>query len=454
MYILRDCISIYKNICSQKGKSNLIMIGSLVLLIVLIFLNAVFASAEIAVISMNDAKLSKMAADGDKRAVRLSSLVSEPSRFLSTIQVAITLAGLLSSAFAADKFAQPIVETIMKTGTTVSRSLISNIVVILITIILAYFNLVFGELVPKRIAMKKAEQIALGLSGLLYFVSKATKPIVFILSVSTNIMLRIFGINPNENDEPVSEEEIRMMLAQGMEQGTIKNTESEMIQNVFEFDDTPLEQICTHRIDVVSIDVNDDIEQWEKKIKENRFSFFPIYDDNHEDIIGILDTKDYFRLKDKSKESVLKNAVDKPFFVPEGMKANILFAEMKKSRRYFAVVVDEYGGLTGIITLHDLMEALVGDMYEEEENPGPEDIQQLSENTWCVYGFADLEDVAVKLNVELPYDDFDTFNGYVCSLLEQIPKDNESFVCETDKLKIEVHNVSNHIIGKTTVYVK
>lgn len=430
------------------------MVGSIILLVVLIFLNAVFASAEIAVISMSDAKLSKMASDGDKRAVRLTALVNEPSRFLATIQVAITLAGLLSSAFAADKFAEPIVQAIMSTGANISQSLVSNITVILITIILAYFNLVFGELVPKRIAMKKAETMALGMSGLLYGVSKVFRPIVFILTASTNLILRLFKINPNENEEQVSEEEIRMLLAQGMEQGTIKNSESEMIKNVFEFDDITAQQICTHRIDVVSINANDSVEKWQKVIEENRHSYFALYNENHEDIIGVLDTKDYFRLKDKSKDSILNNAVDKPFFVPEGMKANALFNEMKKSRRYFAVVVDEYGGLTGIITLHDLLEALVGDMYEEEEDLPPQEIQQLSDNSWCIYGSAVIDDVSAALKVEIKSDDYDTFNGFICSIIEKIPDDNEHFECETASLKIEVHNVVNHMIDKTTVYVK
>ncbi len=430
------------------------MVGSIILLVVLIFLNAVFASAEIAVISMSDAKLSKMASDGDKRALRLTSLVSEPSRFLATIQVAITLAGLLSSAFAADKFAEPIVKAIMSTGANISQSLVSNITVILITIILAYFNLVFGELVPKRIAMKKAETMALGMSGLLYGVSKVFRPIVFILTASTNLILRLFRINPNENEEQVSEEEIRMLLAQGIEQGTIKNSESEMIKNVFEFDDTTVGQTCTHRIDVVSINVNDSVEKWQSVIEENRHSYFPIYNENHEDIIGILDTKDYFRLKDKSKENILKNAVDKPFFVFEDMKANVLFSEMKKTRKYFTVVVDEYGGLTGIITLHDLLEALVGDIYEEEEELPPREIQQLTDNSWCIYGSAAIEDVASALNVEIKSADYDTFNGFICSIIEKIPDDNEYFECETDSLKIKVHNVVNHKIDKTTVYVK
>ena len=430
------------------------MIGSVILLIVLIFLNAVFASAEIAVISMSDAKLNKMTSEGDKRAVRLSKLVSEPSRFLATIQVAITLAGLLSSAFAADKFAQPIVDAIMKTGTSVSKSLVSNITIVVITIILAYFNIVFGELVPKRLAIKKAESMALGLSGLLTGVSTVFKPIVFILTASTNLILRLFGIDPNESDDRVSEEEIRMLLAQGNEQGTIKTSESEMIYNVFEFDDITLEQICTHRIDVASIDLNDSADEWEKTIDSNRHSFFPIYDDNHEDIVGVLDTKDYFRLDDKSKESILANAVDKPFFVPEGMKANVLFKSMKKTRRYFAVVVDEYGGLTGIITLHDLLEALVGDMYETEEEPKPEDISRLTENSWCIYGCADLDDVSKALGIDMPCDTYDTFNGYVCSVLERVPKNGESFECETDDLNIKVHNVINHIVDKTTVTIK
>lgn len=430
------------------------MIGPILLLVVLIFLNAVFASAEIAVISMNNAKLSKMTADGDKRAVRLTALVNEPSRFLATIQVAITLAGLLSSAFAADKFAQPIVEAIMNTGVSVSESLISNITVIIITIILAYFNLVFGELVPKRIAMKKADQMALGMSGLLYGVSKVFKPIVFILTASTNLILRLFRINPNEDSDRVSEEEIKLLLSQGIEQGTIRSAESEIIQNVFAFDDTALEQICTHRIDVVSLNINDNVEKWQPIIEANRLSYFPLYEKTPDNIVGVLDTKDYFRLDDKSKESVMKNAVDKPFYVPEAMKANVLFNEMRSNRTYFAVVIDEYGGFSGIITLHDLLEALVGDMYEEEESIPPADIQKLDESSWCIYGCADLQDVSAALEIELPCDKYDTFNGYVCSYLELIPNDGESFELETDVLKADVKNVVNHMIDKAIVYLK
>lgn len=431
------------------------MIGKLILLIVLIFLNAVFASAEIAVISMNDAKLRQLTSEGNKKAIKLSKLVSQPSRFLATIQVAITLAGLLSSAFAADSFSQPIVEWLIKSGVGISEETLSTITLVVITLILAYFNLVFGELVPKRIAMKRAEKMALGMSSALYGVSVVFKPIVFILTVSTNLVLRIFGIDPNENDEKVTEEEIRMLLSQGREQGTINDYENEIIQNVFEFNDTTIEQICTHRIDVDSLDADDSIEEWNKTIFETRHTYYPVFRDNNENIIGILDTKDYFRLNKKSKASVMLNAVDEPFYAPEGLKANVLFKQMKSKRRYFAVIIDEYGGFEGIITLHDLMEALVGDMYDIEEGKVLSDIQLLTEGNWRIKGSADIHEVSEVLGVDLTDEDlYDTFNGYVCSVIQRVPNDGETFICETEDFIISVKTVKNHMIQSATVTKK
>ena len=428
------------------------MIGKIILLIVLIFLNAVFASAEIAVISMNDAKLRQLTSEGNKRAIKLSKLVSQPSRFLATIQVAITLAGLLSSAFAADSFSQPIVIWLIGLGVNIGEKTLSTITLIVITMILAYFNLVFGELVPKRIAMKRAESMALGMAPTLYGVSVIFKPIVFILTVSTNLVLRIFGIDPNENDEKVTEEEIRMLLSQGREQGTINDYENEIIQNVFEFNDTTIEQICTHRRDVDSLDADDSIEEWNKIIFETRHTYYPVFRDNSENIIGILDTKDYFRLSKKSKASVMRSAVDEPFYAPEGMKANVLFKQMKMKRTYFAVIIDEYGGFEGIITLHDLMEALVGDMYDIEEGKVLSEIQLLTEGNWRIRGSADIHEVSEVLGVDLTDEDlYDTFNGYVCSVIQRIPNDGETFICETDELIISVKAVKNHMIQTATV---
>lgn len=227
----------------MKGeKLHKTMIGAILLQILLIFGNAVFASAEIAVISMNDAKLKRMTHDGDKRAKKLTALTEQPARFLATIQVAITLAGLMGGAFAAENFAGPLVGLLMSLGIPVPENVLHSVSVVLITLALTYFSLVFGELVPKRIAMKKPDSMALGMSGMLFGVWKLCKPVVWLLTFSTNQILRLLGVDPEEEDEVVTEEEIRMMLAEGREQGTIRPEESQMIQNVFEFDDTPAEQ--------------------------------------------------------------------------------------------------------------------------------------------------------------------------------------------------------------------
>lgn len=430
------------------------MIQPIILLIILIFLNATFASAEIAVISMNEAKLRKMASDGDKRAVRLSSLTEQPARFLATIQVAITLAGLLQSAFAAENFADPLVGALKGIGVTIPENVLKSAAIIVITLVLAYFNLVFGELVPKRLAMKKAESMALGMAGLLYTVAKVFKPLVWLLTVSTNGILRLMGLNPDEEDEKVTEEEIRMLLMEGNEQGTIHEEENEIIQNVFEFDDISVEEICTHRREVVALYMDDTEEEWEKIIHDNRHTHYPICGKDLDDVIAVLDTRDYFRMEDRSRDALLAKAADQAFFVPETMKANILFRKMKENRTYFAVILDEYGGLCGIATLHDLMESLVGDLSDPEEPWKPEDIEIIGEKEWRIQGVTLLDDVSDTLKLQLPVDTYDTFGGFVCGIINRIPDDGETFSCETEDLLIQVHNVRNHMIGETTVKLK
>lgn len=427
------------------------MIQPIILLIVLIFLNATFASAEIAVISMNEAKLRKMASDGDGRAKKLTALTEQPARFLATIQVAITLAGLLQSAFAAENFADPLVRVLVGAGVTVPENILKSVSIVVITLILAYFNLVFGELVPKRIAMKKAESMALGMSGMLYTVSKVFSPLVWLLTVSTNGILRLLGLNPEEEDELVTEEEILMMLTEGNEQGTIQEEENEIIQNVFEFDDISVEEICTHRREVVFLALEHSEEEWEEVIRSSRHTYYPVCGKNLDDVVGVLDTKDYFRSSDKSREHILECAMDEPFFIPETMKANVLFRKMKESRIYFAVVLDEYGGLSGIITLHDLMESLVGELNEPEEPWGPEDIEEFGDGKWKIQGCALLDDVADALKIQLPVDVYDTFSGFVCGVIGRVPGDGEAFTCEAEGLVIEVHEVHMHMIGACTV---
>ena len=420
--------------------------GPILLQVVLIGLNAIFASAEIAVISMNDTKLQKMAKEGDARAKRLVSLTEQPTKFLSTIQVAITLAGLLGSAFAAENFAGALVTAIRGTGVGISAAVLETFAVFVITLILAYFNLVFGELVPKRVGMKKAEGLALGMSGMLTMVSRFFAPLVWLLTASTNGILKLLGIDPEDEDEVVSEEEIYMMLEVGAEKGTIDREETEWIRNVFAFDDTPVEEVCTHRVDVTALGLEETDEEWKKIILRSRFTYYPVYKEDQDDIVGVLNTKDYFRLEDKSRENILKKAVEKPYYVPETMKADVLFRNMKREKKHFAVVLDEYGGLSGVISMHDLMELLVGELNEEDK-----EIITVDENTWEISGGASLDDVAEELELKLPVEEYDTFGGYIFGELGKIPDDGAKFVLEAGGMKIQVEKVENHRIIDTIV---
>lgn len=430
------------------------LIWQIVLQVILIGLNAVFACAEIAVISMNDNKLAKLAEQGDKRAVRLAALTSQPARFLATIQVAITLSGFLGSAFAADNFSDKLVELLISIGIKVPVATLDSVSVILITLILAYFTLVFGELVPKRIAMKKAEALALGMSGLISFISKLFAPIVWMLTISTNALLRIVGIDPNEEDEDVTEEEIRMMIDVGSEKGTIDCEEKELIQNVFEFDDLSIEEICTHRKEAALLWTDESIEEWEEKIHDSRHSIYPVCSESVDNVIGILNAKDYFRTKGHTIEQIMEEAVTPAYFVPEHIKADILFRNMKKSGNYFAVVLDEYGGMTGIITMNDLVQQLVGELDSDSDADKEPDIAQVDENTWNILGSTSLDEVEKQLSVTLPTEEYDTFGGFIFGILGAVPADGSQFEVEFERLKIHVTQVREHHIKKTIVTVK
>ena len=428
------------------------MIGSIVLIIVFTFLNAVFACAEIAVISMNETKLKHLVENGNKRAKKLAALTEQPSRFLATIQVAITLSGFLNSAFASDNFAGLIADALMKTGIPVPRSVLNSVAVLVVTIVLSYISIVFGELVPKRFAMKNSESLSLGLAPTLYGVAKLFSPLVSLLTVSTNLILKLFGMDPTEDDDQVTKEEIQMMLMEGNEQGVIDTQENEFIQNVFEFNDISADEICTHRSDVVVLDADDSLEEWKESIFKNRHSYYPVYKDSKENIVGILDTKDYFRLEVVTKESIFEKAVEPAFFIPENIKAAKLFERMKQTRNYFAVLLDEYGEMSGIVTLHDLVEALVGDLYEENEDV-TEKIQKLAPNIWRIRGDAEIDDVVEQLKITLPeeQDDFDTFNGLIYSIIDRIPEDGSQFVCDAYGMRIHVKSVEKHKIVEAVV---
>ena len=430
------------------------MIGLIILQIVLIALNAIFACAEIAVLSINETKLERMADQGDKRAKRLFRLTREPAKFLATIQVAITLSGFLGSAFAADSFSEPLVAWIVSLGVKIPESTLDSIAVVLITLILSYFTLVFGELVPKRVAMKKAEALGLGISGLISGISSLFKPIVWFLSVSTNAVLRLMGIDPNEVDEQVNEEEILMMVDAGSEKGAIDEQEKEFIQNVFEFDDLTAEEIAVHRTEVTFLWMEDPMEEWVKTIHDSRHTLYPVCDGSPDNIVGILNAKDYFRLEDRSREQVMAEAVKTPFFVPETIKADVLFRKMKKTRNVMAIVLDEYGGMVGIITLNDLIEQLVGDLGEDtaEEAAAEPHVEQLDENTWAIVGNAELQDIEEALGVDIGLEEVETFTGLVFGELDMIPSDGpQDIELDFKGLHIHITRVEDHQIDYAIV---
>ena len=432
------------------------MLVPIILLIVLIFLNATFASAEIAVLSVNSTKLKKMASEGNSKAKKLLKLTEQPAKFLATIQVAITLAGLLQSAFAAENFAEPLAYFIFEKNTAIPIDILKTICIVVITFVLAYFTLVFGELVPKRIAMKKSESMALGMAGMLRGVSKIFAPLVGLLTVSTNGVLRLFGINPNEAEEPVTEDDILMILEEGNEQGTILEEENEIIQNVFEFNDITAGDIATHRVDVNILWTDDDDSAWAETIHKSRHTLYPICENSADDIIGILNAKDYFRLDSKDRETVLKEAVRPAYFVPKTIKADVLFRNMKATRNSLAVVLDERGGMDGIVTMYDLIEELVGDLNEEPEEFDKLDptITKISENQWKIQGNIPLEDLHEETGLNFETEDYDTFTGLVFDVLETIPNDGpQEIEVELPEMKVSITRIEAHQIDEATITV-
>ncbi|GMO58105.1 MAG: hemolysin family protein [Termitinemataceae bacterium] len=329
---------------------------------VLIFINAVFACAEIALISLNSQRLQKEAEGGSKKAKRLLALKSNPDNFLGTIQVGITLAGFLGSAFAADSFSQKLSGAIAVFNLPISASAIRTISLVIITIILSFFTMVLGELLPKRIAMKEPQKFAYSLSFFLFAISKMFAPIVSLLTNATRGLLFLFHFDTKDAADTVSEEEILLMVDAGSESGTIEQNEKQIINNVFEFDDKTAKDVMTHRLEAIILSTKNSDDEWEKIIIENHYSHYPVCGETFDEVLGVLKTRDFLLLKDKSRQSVMTGAVDPALFVPTTIKTDVLLKKMKQHRSYFALVIDEYGGLAGLVSITDLMEFLVGDL--------------------------------------------------------------------------------------------
>lgn len=393
----------------------------LLILFILILVNAYFAASEIALISVNDNKIRMMAEEGDKKAGQLLSLLKEPSRFLATIQIGITLAGFLASAFAADTFADPLAVWLDGFDLPIPLATLNVITLVVITIILSYFTLVFGELVPKRVAMKKPDAIAFRVVGTLTFISKIAAPFVHFLTASTNLFARMFGVRPGEEDEHVTEEEIRMMIDLGQERGTIREHEKEMINNVFEFNNKVVEEIMTHRVNIKALSLDSNLQDTMSLLLRVKFSKIPVYEKNLDNIVGILKARDLLPLVGTcaTEEFQLGAYLWPPFYLPEMKKTDEALRAMKQAKAQIAVVVDEYGGTSGIVTIEDLIEEVVGEIEDEEQNG---DILKLNEWNYEINGGVTLDELEERLGIELPEGEYETLNGYAISKLGKIPE--------------------------------
>lgn len=430
------------------------ILPQLLLQVILILVNAFFAAAEIAVISLNASKLRKSAEDGDKTCARLLKLVEEPSGFLSTIQIGITLAGFLGSAFAADNFSGYLVDWVYGDlgFHALPLSVLNTLSVIVITIILSYFTLIFGELVPKRIAMQKSFAVAKFVYRVVSFVALIMKPAVAFLSFSTNVVLKLFGMKTEAEEETVTEDEIRLMVELGEENGSIDSDEKEWIQNVLEFNDTIVRNCMTHESEIIAIPADASDEEITQLINESGVSRYPVYQEDLHDIIGILNARTFLLSRANGEKTSIKKMLRPAYFIPETVHASTLFRDMQKQKLHIAVVVDEYGDTSGIVTLEDLVEEIFGNIYDEFDENEPAEIEQLQDNLWRVTGTADVSDIAKELDIDLPESsDYTTLGGMVFSNLKTIPKDGTTVELDVGGIHIHVDAISRRRIQSALV---
>ena len=432
----------------------------LLLQLVLIAINAFFAASEMALVSLNVNLLRKAADEGDKKAKKLLELSEEPTAFLSAIQIAITLAGFLGSAFAADNFSDPLTDLVYnKLGfTAIGEETLNSIAVILITLVLSYFTLVLGELVPKRLAQHSPEKVARLVCPVVSAIKTVLKPIIWILTKSTNLCLRLCRIDPNAEDEQVTEDEIRLMVDIGEENGAIDAEAGEMIDNIFEFDNRCARDVMTRAIDLVTIPADASDGEIFSILKESAYSRYPVCGEDINDVVGVLYSKDYYldRLS-QNENKPLAELLRPAHFVPETVKCDVLFREMQEDNCHISITVDEYGAVSGIVTLEDLVEEIVGNIYDEydgeEKEEEESDIVEIGENVWRVAGFTELEKLAESIGFELPEDaDFSTLGGMIMNELSEIPEDGDASIeITTCGLHIKVERVEGRRIEWATV---
>ena len=420
------------------------MFSQIAVLVVLILLNAYFAASEIAFISLNDAKIEKQAKEGNKKAKQIYKMLKNPSKFLATIQIGITLAGFLSSAFASDAFADKLAPMLNNLLPMLGTDTWRTISIILITILLSFFTLVFGELVPKRLAMKYYEKVSFGTIGVIRGISFITAPFVKLLTFSTNVISKIFGVKENE-EEIVTEEEIKMMIDEGEEKGTI-----ELLNNVFEFNDTTASEIMTPRIDIFALKISQDLYEVLDELDDYKYSRIPVYEDTIDNIKGIILIKDILKdLRDKKKINI-KKLIKEVHFVPESVPIDKLFRQLQRNKMQMAIVIDEYGGTAGLVTMEDILEELVGNIFDEHDEEELE-YELIDENTYMVNGNISIGDLEKIIGIEISDGDYETLSGYLLGKLEELPPEGEETIIEDGKLTYKIEEYEDKRIKRVKI---
>lgn len=429
------------------------MFSEILLLVVLIVLSAFFNLSETALISLNDSKIKSMPEEHNGNGRLLKKLLEEPGRFLATIQIGVAFSYFLVSAFVAEYFAEKLVGLIKMTNISVTDVWLKNISIIIISLVLLYFTLVLGEMVPKKLAVRKSEAVSRFVAGPLYFFSILAYPFIKILTMSTGFLVRLFGVDPNEDDEKVTEEEIRLMVDVGEEKGTIDETEKEMINNIFDFNNKVVSEIMTHRTDIEALSVDASLGEVTSFINSEKYSRIPVYEDNIDNIIGVMHAKyiiQYLAEEGDKKNFNLKDIIRHPYFVPASKKTDELLKELQRNKTHMAIVIDEYGGTAGIVTLEDLIEEIVGNIFDEDDVEEKE-MEKIDDNTYLINGAVSLDEVQEALGVDLPVDDYETLSGFVIGQMGRIPEKGDTSTIEFNDLMLKVEEVDEKKVSKIRV---
>ena len=424
--------------------------SQLMLLVVLNLINAYFAAAEMAIVSLNKTRMKMLAEDGNKKAKIICDLIDEPTKFLSTIQVGITLAGFFASASAATGISEVLGETLSNIGIPYGE----KISFVGVTIILSYFTLVFGELFPKRLALKKSEAIAMISVRPIMFLSKIAAPFVKILSLSTSLLVKITGLDKENLEERITKEEIKTIVETGEEHGAINENEKEMIEGIFEFDDKRAEKVMTPRTEVYCIDIDEPLENYLDELLSVRYARVPVYEDNIDNIIGVLYMKDFIiEARKKGFENInVREILQEPFFVPECKKVQELFREFQQSKRHIAIIIDEYGGFSGILTIEDLVEEIMGEINDEDDLV-LDGIRKIDNRNFLVDGVTTLEEIEDKLKVNLNSSDvdIDTISGFLINIIGKIPSESDNRIIEYNNIVFKINEVTERRIEKVLI---